>query len=342
MKIFMSGATGYIGHPLAFRLANEGNTIHALCRTPSKEKLIQHENIKVFKGDITDYNLVLTAMKGCTQVYHLAGYVSVYAKDNSIFYDINVGGTKNILDSANALGIDRVCFTSTAGVLGPSKGKPVEESDKRIGTAFSPYEDSKTKAEDLCREYVKQKGMEIVMVNPPRIYGEGIESESNAVTKLMKWYIEGKWKLLPGNGKRTGSYVHIDDVVNGHVLAMERGRPGERYILSGENLSYNEFFGLISELSGKKNFLIPVPVPLMIATGYVMTGLAKITGKPPLLTSAWAEKFSYDWSLSCEKAKKELGYSFISAREGFKKTIDAILNNQREENVHKTRSLNSN
>lgn len=327
MNIFITGATGYIGNPLAFRLADEGNTVHVLNRSPSKEKLLQHPNIKIFSGDITDIDSIRRAMKNCRQVYHLAGYVSVYAKDNSIFYKINVGGTKNVLDAACDLGVDRVCFTSTAGALGPSGERPVQEEDKRRGAPFSPYEDSKGEAEHVCREYAAQQKIQVVIVNPPRVYGTGIESESNAVTKLIRWYIDGKWKLLPGNGNGTGSYVHLNDVVNGHILAMEKGRSGERYILGGENISYNHFFDLLSELSGRKNKLIPLPVPLMVAAGYGFMVFSKLTGKPPLITPSWAKKFSHDWSLSSEKAKRELGYSFISAREGFKKTIDSILSN---------------
>lgn len=342
MKIFISGATGYIGNPLAFKLANEGHIIHALNRSESKVSLLQHPNIKIFKGDITDKDSVINAMKGCTQVYHLAGYVSVYAKNKSIFYKVNVDGTKNILDAAFSLGIEKICYTSTAGVLGPSDRKPVEENDERIGATLTPYEDSKTIAENLCREYARQKKMHIVMVNPPRIYGEGIDSESNAVTKLMRWYITGKWKLLPGNGKRTGSYVYLDDVVNGHILAMQNGRSGERYILSGENMSYNKFFKLLAELSGKKYRLIPLPVPLMIATGYLMMFYSKLTGKRPLITPDWAKKFTYDWSLSCEKAERELGYSFIPAREGFKKAIDSIINFEKKENFQHEESLKLN
>lgn len=328
MNIFITGATGYIGNRLAFRLADEGNTVHVLNRSKSKEKLLQHPNIKIFTGDISDIDSIRKAMHNCQQAYHLAGYVSVYAKDNSIFYRINVEGTKNVLDAACDMGIEKVCFTSTAGTLGPSANRPVEEEDERRGAPFSPYEDSKGKAEDVCRDYAKKGKMQVVIVNPPRVYGMGIESESNAVTKLIRWYIQGKWKLLPGNGKGTGSYVHLNDVVNGHILAMEKGRSGERYILGGENLSYNKFFDLISALSGRKNRLIPLPVPLMVAAGYAFMAFSKITGKPPLITPSWAKKFAHDWSLSSEKAKRELGYSFISAREGFKKTIDSILSNE--------------
>src|SRR5215813_265298 len=226
MNIFITGATGYVGNILAYRLANDGHTIHALCRTANKKNLLNHSNIKIFEGDITDVTSIENALNGCQEVYHLAAYARVWAKDPNIFSQLNVEGTKNVLDAAKKFGVKNIVFTSTGGVLGPSNGRPVQEDDERYGNVFNEYEDTKTRAEELCREYCNNYNMRIVIVNPPRIYGPGIESQSNAVTKLIKLYMKGKWKILPGDGKRTGSYVYIDDVVNGHVLAMENGRAG--------------------------------------------------------------------------------------------------------------------
>ncbi|HEY6979266.1 MAG TPA: SDR family oxidoreductase [Chitinophagaceae bacterium] len=327
MNIFITGATGYVGNNLAKRLADEGHTIHALCRSANKSFLLDHPNIKIFRGDITEVASIEKAMQGCNRVYHLAAFARVWAKDPSLFYKLNVEGTKHVLEVARKLAINDIVFTSTGGVLGPSNGRPVKEADTRIGNVFNEYEDTKTQAEELCREYCNKFKMRIVIVNPPRIYGPGIESESNAVTRLIKLYLKGKWKILPGDGKRTGSYVYVDDVVNGHILAMEKGRSGERYILSGVNASYNEFFGLLAKVSGKKVALYRFPVGLMLIAGYTIMGYSKITGNPPLLTPKWIKKYFYDWSLSCEKAKKELGYTYRSLEEGLQQTVNWINQN---------------
>ena len=327
MNIFITGATGYVGNNLTNRLAAEGHIVHALCRSVNKKSLLAHSNIKVFEGDITDIDSVEKAMKGCEQVYHLAAYARVWSKDPSVFYKLNVQGTKHVLEAARKLGIKNIVFTSTGGVLGPSNGQPVKEDDARLGNIFNEYEDTKTQAEDLCKEYCNKYNMRIVIVNPPRIYGPGIESESNAVTRLVKLYLKGKWKILPGDGKKTGSYVYVDDVVNGHVLAMEKGRSGERYILSGVNASYNEFFDVLSKVSRKKATLYPLPVWLMMIAGYSIMGYSKITGNPPLLTPKWIKKYLYDWSLSCEKAQKELGYTYRSLEEGLHQTVNWIKQN---------------
>lgn len=329
MKIFITGATGYIGNNLAKRLAGEGHIIHALCRSSYKSSLLQHENIKLFIGDITDPVSIKKAMAGCDHVYHLAAYARVWAKDPSTYYKLNVEGTRNVLDVAKELGLNDIVITSTAGVLGPSGERPVREDDVRIGNILNEYEETKTQSEAICREYATRFGMRIVIVNPPRVYGPGVESESNALTRMVKLYIRGKWRILPGDGKRVGSYVHVDDVANGHILAMEKGRAGERYTLSGVNASYREFFDTIAKVSGKKKLLLPMPVWLMVVAGYGLMGYSKLTGKAPLITPKWIRKYLYDWSLSCEKAQQELGYTYRPLEEGLQQTVEWIRLNEK-------------
>lgn len=327
MHIFITGATGYIGNNLAKKLAEEGNVVHALCRD-IKTAVLTHPNIKIFKGDITDVASIQKAMEGCEQVYHLAAYARVWAKDPSTYYKLNVQGSKNIFDVARNSAIKKIVFTSTGGTFGPSGTKPVEEEDERIGEPFTEYEVSKTEAEALCLDYCNKYGMNIVTVNPPRVYGPGIITESNAVTRLVKLYMAGKWKFIPGDGKRTGSYVYIDDVVNGHILAMQKGRSGQRYALGGVNASYIEFFDVLAKLTGKKTSLIKLPVWAMLFAGNVIQLYTKLTGRPPLLTPPWIRKYYYNWNINSEKAARELGYTFIGLKEGLQKTIDWLGNNQ--------------
>jgi farnesol dehydrogenase len=322
MKIFLTGATGYIGNNLAQRLAKEGNTIHALCRNTQDTPSLNHPNIVLFKGDITDPASIEKAMEGCEQAYHLAAFARVWTKDPSTYHKLNVEATQHVLDAVRKLGVPKVVFTSTAGVLGPSGDKPVAESDPRIGEPFNEYEETKTEAEALCKKYVQEFGMNIVIVNPPRIYGPGIETESNAVTKLTKLYMSGKWRIMPGDGSKRGSYVYVDDIVNGHILAMEKGRAGERYILSGVNASYTEFFDMLAKVTGRKQRLFNLPVWAMMIGGRFMQLRTWLTGKPPLLTPKWIRKYLYDWSLNCEKAQRELGYTYMPLEEGLRKTVD--------------------
>lgn len=330
MNIFVSGATGFIGNRLTWELIRQGHVVHALCRFPHKSDDLDHPDIRIFQGSITDPEKVQAAMDGCRQAFHLAGYAKPWAKDPAIYKHINLEGTRYVLEAARKAGVEKVVFTSSAGVMGPSYERPVWEGDPPPDTFFNLYESTKFQAEQLVKAYA-DAGMEAVIVNPSRVYGPGRLSESNAVTKLIKWYIEGLWRILPDNGSRFGNYAFIDDVVKGHLLAMEKGRSGKRYLLGGENVSYNAFFNCIGEVSGKKRWLIPIPAKSLILIAGILLQWGKLTGNPPLITPEWCRKYLYDWNICLEKARNELGYEPVSLKSGIKKTVE-WLNEQNELN----------
>lgn len=327
MKVFITGATGYIGANIVLKLATDGHTIHALVRSPEKATMLDHPNIKLFKGDILDTKSIATAIASCEVVFHLAAYARVWAETPATYFEINVDGTKNIMQAALEAGVRKMVYTSTAGVLGPSYGQPSTEDTTRIVDFFNEYESSKTISENWALYYLKQ-GLDIVIVYPPRVYGPGVMSESNAVSKLIEQYINGKWKLMPGDGKRTGCYAYIEDITDGHIKALEKGRPGERYILGGENADYHRLFELIRKHSGVRQKLYNVPMPLMLAFGQSQILKYRLTGKPPLLTPSWVKKYLYDWSLSSDKAIKELAYTITPLDEGIRKTVEWLKNNK--------------
>jgi nucleoside-diphosphate-sugar epimerase len=323
MKVFVSGATGFIGERLCLKLADKGYTVHALYRDIDKTLGIQHPNIKLFKGDITDCESVKTAMQGCEQVYHVAAFTDVWAKRVQIIYDLNVLATECILELALNLGVKKLVFTSTAGVMGPSISGMVDERTVRSLDYFMEYELTKAIAEAKVRGYV-EKGLECVIVSPTRVYGPGVLNKSNSVTIMIKQFYEGKWRIIPGNGKSIGNYVLVDDVVNGHILAMEKGGSGEKYILGGSNVSYLEFFEEIEKLIGQRRWMIKLPLFMMLAVANLMMLFTKIFGIKPLITPALVRKFNYNWNVSSAKAIKELGYSPTSFEEGAKRTLEWI------------------
>ena len=320
MKIFITGATGYIGSKLALRLADAGHTVHALCRSKSNALSIEHKNIKIFEGDILNKKSIEDAMKSCEQVYHLATYTSVWAKNPKTYFDINIQGAINVLNTAIVSGVRKIVYTSTAGTYGPSTGTLTTEKSIRTIDFFTEYESSKFIAEEKVQHYVR-KGLNVVIVNPSRIYGPGLLNESNSVTKLIKLYAEGKWHLIPGNGETIGNYVFIDDVINGHILAMSKGLAGEKYILGGENVSYIEFFDTLSKVSGKKYKLYKTPLFLMLAFARIQELLAGSFNRPPLITPKWVKRYLYDWALSSQKAESELGYEITPLEKGMTQTI---------------------
>ncbi len=327
MKIFVTGATGFIGSKLCMKLAGLGHQVHALYRSESKTDILLHPEIKLFKGDILNYESLKNAMNACQQIYHMAAFTDVWIKDESRIYELNVTGTLNVLNAAMETGINDIVISSTAGVFGPSlDGNEVSETSIRQVDFFIEYERTKAIAEEMALGFL-QSGMNIKIVNPTRVFGPGVLNPSNSVTKLIASYLAGKWRMIPGNGNSIGNYVFIDDAVNGHMLAMEKGRPGERYLLGGENISYNDFFILIGEIAGRRRLMLKVPLtPIFFASDLAILA-NKLTGVKPFITKGLIKKFNYNWRVNSQKAINELGYAPASFRESLTKTIDWIKNN---------------
>ncbi len=321
MPIFITGSTGFIGNKLAFKLAESGEIIHALCRASSDVRVLEHPNIKIFYGDVTDKESIMQAMSGCSQVYHLAAYAKSYAKDPSYYFKVNVDGTKYICESSLKFGVKKVVITSTVVTFGPTDKNENNEKIIRDDTVFyTTYEHSKFLAEKMVNTFI-EKGLNVTTVNPTRVFGPGMLNESNSVTLMIQMYLKGKMRVLLGDGCGIGNYGYVDDIVQGHILAMEKGKIGEKYILGGENVSYNRLFEIISGITDKKFFQIKIPKKLAFIFANIESARAKYFNHYPLITPEWVETFSLDWIYSSKKAEAELGYVITPLSESLQETI---------------------
>lgn len=321
MKIFITGATGYIGHRLAQQLLEQGHEVHALVRNIPKDTAFKHTNLIFHKGNLLDVASLEKGMEGCSQVYHLAAYARPWAKNDRTYFEINVQGTLNILEVSHRKGVEKLVYSSSCAVLGRSNGSPITEDHVRDIHFFTEYESSKHIAECYVRNYCT-KGLDTVIVAPSKVYGPGLWTESNAVSHLMQLYLEGDWHVIPGDGSSLGCFCYIDDVVSGHILAMACGRPAEKYILGGENLQIKEFFDLLKSISGKNYWLIRVPIWLMMLFGWKEEIGASLFGREPLVTRKWISKYNHDLACSSEKAIQELGYKITPISEGISTTLE--------------------
>lgn len=329
-KIFVTGATGFIGTRLVNSLVEQGHHVHALTRAKSNREGLFHERIKLMIGDIMDRASLRQAMDGCQRVYHLAAYAKNWAKDKSIFFQQNVDGMVNVFEAAKEIGVERIVYTSTIVVFGPTApGVVGDESMPRITKHYyTEYEESKVAAENVALDYAK-KGYPIVIVNPTRVYGSGKLTEGNSVTLMIDMYLRGKLPILLNKGRDIGNYVLVDDLVQGHILVMEKGTVGERYILGGENASLMKIFQLVDEMSGKKHFQINLPPKLAMLYSHIEKKKAEIFGWYPQITPGWVETFLHDWAYTSKKAEQELGYVVTPLRTGLRRTYNWLLNQQK-------------
>jgi nucleoside-diphosphate-sugar epimerase len=323
MKIFITGANGFIGGNLCRRLAGEGHEIHALVRQENA-RMPTLPNVKFFQGDLTDLASIATAIRGCHQAYHVAGYAKLWAAKRKTFFDINVTGTENVLEAALKAGVKKLVFTSSCAVFGPSLNKPITEKDPRITAFNNDYDLSKSIAEARVIDYCKQ-GLETVVVNPSRVYGPGETTHANMITKMLIRCLNGRWVLMPGISDVIGNYAYIDDVIDGHINAMLRGTVGERYIVGGENLSYEEVIAIIGE-EVKSPKLLALPAGAVKAWGFIELVKYRVTGNEPKFTSDSVGRYLRHAAFDCSKAIDQLGYSITGFREGICNTINYLKN----------------
>ena len=333
--VFVTGSTGFIGTKLVSELVRLGHTVHALTRGTSNTDGLSHERIKLVRGDILDRKSLEQGMQGCDRVFHLAAYAKNWARDPKVFFEQNVGGMRNVFETAAALGVKRVVFTSTIVAFGPTPpGVVGTENMPRITQRyFTEYEETKTIAE---REVLRlaAKGFPVVIVNPTRVYGPGKLTEGNSVSLMIDMYDKGKVPVLLNRGKDIGNYVLVDDLVRGHILAMEKGEIGERYILGGENASLKQLFQLVDEVSGKKHFQMNLPPKFAYLYAGFEKKKAEWLGLYPQITPGWVETFLQDWVYSPEKAERELGYTITPLKDGVRMTYEWLLSQRTKGRSH--------
>lgn len=324
--VFVTGGTGFIGTKLVNALVQKGHTIRVLSRSSSNRTGLTHDRISFVTGDLMDQRSLAEGMKGCSQVYHLAAYAKNWSKDPSVFFRQNVDGMRLVFDTAREAGVQRIVFTSTIVVYGPTPpGVVGDESMPRMTQrCFTEYEESKTIAQQEALKYV-DRGQDIVLVNPTRVYGPGKLTEGNSVSLMIAMYDKGKLPVLLNRGVNVGNYVYVDDLVRGHILAMERGKTGESYILGGENASLKRLFDIVDTISGKRHLQMNLPPRLAMLYARLEQKKAEWLGWYPQITPGWVETFLHDWAYSTAKAEREIGYTVTPLQEGIRITYEWLM-----------------
>ena len=313
MKYFVTGTTGFVGGVLAKKLREAGHEVNASVRSPEKAKDLQALGVKLFKGDVTDKESMREAMTGVDDVYHVAGWYKVGVKDKSGGVQVNINGTRNVLELMQELNIPKGVYTSTLAINSDTKGKLADETYHFTGEHISEYDRTKAEAHKIADEFIKQ-GLPLVIVQPGLIYGPG--DTSTVRTNLLD-LLKGRLPALPS--QTAYCWAHVDDIVTGHILAMEKGKNGESYIICGEPYSAADAFTLAAKTAGKRA-PITVPYQMMKAMSVLVTPLDSIL--PDTYTSEGLRVVGGVTYLGDNsKAKRKLGYNPRPVSEGWVETV---------------------
>jgi dihydroflavonol-4-reductase len=320
MKAFVTGGTGFVGSAVIRRLLAAGHEVRALVRPGTNTRMLDSLPVWRIPGDLDDAEALDRGMRGCEWVFHVAALYAYWGYSWNDFYQSNVAGTRRVLETAQKAGVPRIVHTSSIASLGiPRDGSPgTEDTQVTEKDMLSDYKRSKFLAEEVVGEFVA-RGLEVVTVNPAAPVGIG-DHKPTQTGKMIVDFLNGKMPAYVDTGL---TIVDVDDVAAGHLLAMEKGKVGERYILGGENLTLKEVLDLLAEISGRPKVRTRIPRIVALAWAYVDTGLARVNpGHIPAATPAAVRVSSKKEYFSSAKAMRELGYTYIPAREALRKAIE--------------------
>lgn len=301
----VTGGTGFVGATVVRQLVAAGHRIRALARPGSDRRLIAGLPIEVAEGDLTDAGSVRRLLKGCGWLFHVAAFYRLWARDRRLFYDINVEGTRRVLQAAAEAGVRRVVYTSTVGALGIPEGggAGTEETPVTLADMAGDYKRSKFLAEEVARAFARQ-GLPVVIVNPSTPVGPG-DIKPTPTGQMVVDFLRGRmWAYLP-----TGlNLVDVDDVAAGHLLAAERGRVGERYILGCRNLTLREIFELLGGITGIRPPRLKVSTAIILPLAKASEWVAdRLTGRPPVIPVDAIRMARKTMFFDSTKAIRELG-----------------------------------
>lgn len=318
MLTLVTGATGFIGTNLVRKLVERGESVRILRREWSNMLGLENLDIEEYLGDIRDYETVRKAVKGCKRVYHLAALLKIAPFERNRFVKTNVVGSDNVALAALEEGVEKLVYTSSIAAIGfgTEENPATEESEFNLGELKLPYIDTKKAGEDKILEYCKS-GLPAVVVNPGYVFGPW--NKKPGLNKFLVLAAQGKMSFYLSGGI---SVVDVDDVVEGHLLAMAKGQIGERYILSNQNISYKDFITKATELAGQKPPKFKMPYFLLLVAGYLAEGAGQLFRFNPAISSGVARMTTITHYVSSDKARRELGYTTTPLEVSFKKTFE--------------------
>ena len=314
MTTLVTGATGFVGAAVVRHLLASGKTVRVLTRTNNDRRNIEGLAIEVAEGDLTDRPSLEAALSGCEALYHVAADYRIWVPDPDSIYRVNVEGTRQLMLAALEAGVSRVVYTSSVATLGLNKdGTPADETTPvGIDDMVGHYKRSKYLAEAEVQRLIEEKALPAVIVNPSTPVGPR-DIKPPPTGRMIADAAAGRMPAYVDTGL---NIVHVDDVAAGHLMAFDKGKTGERYILGGENLSLKEILTGIARITGRAPPSLSLPHDLIMPVAYVAEFIARLTGgSDPMVTVDGVRMARKKMFFTSAKAERELGYRFRPASE---------------------------
>jgi dihydroflavonol-4-reductase len=306
MTILVTGATGFLGSHVARLLVQRGDAVRLLVRPSSSARLLEGLPAEHVAGDLRDAESLRAAVAGVDTVYHVAADYRLWARDPREIYESNVLGTKNLLEAARRAGVARFVYTSTVATVAVTRNGalPDEATATSLAEMVGEYKRSKWLAE---REALRaaDAGLAVVIVNPTTPVGPG-DAKPTPTGRILVDFLNGRMPAYVDTGL---NFVAVEDAAAGHLLAADRGRVGDRYILGGENLTLKAVLDILSRISGRTAPRVRLPHAVALAAGYADAAFSFVTRREPRIPLEGVRMARHSMFVNTEKARRELGFA---------------------------------
>ena len=313
--VLITGGSGFVGRAVLERLVARGREVRALTRSEESAAVLAAAGAQPVRGDLGDPASLERAMEGCAVVYHVAGLNGFCLPDPAALWRANVEGTRAVVRAAGRAGVRRVVHTSSAATIGEAHGTVATESSPHRGSFLSHYERSKFDAERVALSTAAGAGVELVSVNPASVQGPG---RTRGTAKILIDALNGRLKLVVNSRM---SLVDVADCAEGHVLAEERGRTGERYLLSGWTLTVSEAIALLGRISGREEHPRRLPPPVAMAMATAVELVAKARRRRPPVCREMVRTILHGHAYDGSRATRELGLVYTPVEEALRRTV---------------------
>lgn len=317
MTTLVTGAAGFLGSHVARELVSRGEEVRVLMRPSSTNKAISDLPLEYVTGDLRDAASLEKAMTGIRYVFHVAADYRLWSKNPQEIYDSNVGGTKNLLDAARKAGVELLIYTSTVATIAVDRPElPNEFTDAKLEEMVGHYKRSKWMAEQEALGAAKA-GVPVVVAMPTTPVGPG-DWKPTPTGKIILDFLNGK---MPGYVETGLNFVGVEDCAAGHLLVAEKGKPGERYLLGGENLTLKGLLDLLAKITGLPAPKLKIPHGLALSVAYAETAFSRLVRREPQIPVEGVKIAQHMMFVDASRAKRELGFEARPVVEALERAV---------------------